>query len=60
MMEPPYAGRHVRWCERSHGELIPMLLLDFIDLSIVMIHSVNAPEGSVLLRWQPDSLCQLR
>ena len=28
MMEPPYAGRHVRWCERSHGELIPMLLLD--------------------------------
>ena len=33
MMEPPYAGRHVRWCERSHGELIPMLLLDFIDLN---------------------------
>lgn len=29
MMEPPYAGRHVRWCERSHGELIPMLLLDY-------------------------------
>ena len=27
-MEPPYAERHVRWCERSHGELIPMLLLD--------------------------------
>ena len=29
-MEPPYAERHVRWCERSHGELIPMLLLDCI------------------------------
>ena len=29
-MEPPYAERHVRWCERSHGELIPMLLLDLI------------------------------
>ena len=28
MMEPPYAERHVRWCERTHGELIPMLLLD--------------------------------
>ena len=27
-MEPPYAERHVRWCERSHGEIIPMLLLD--------------------------------
>ena len=26
--KPPYAERHVRWCERSHGELIPMLLLD--------------------------------
>ncbi|MFA6884355.1 MAG: hypothetical protein WCQ55_04540, partial [Paludibacteraceae bacterium] len=26
--EPPYAERHVRWCERSHRELIPMLLLD--------------------------------
>ena len=29
-MEPPYAERHVRWCERSHGELIPMLLLDYM------------------------------
>ena len=28
-MEPPYAERHVRWGERSHGELIPMLLLDW-------------------------------
>ena len=27
-MEPPYAERHVRWCERTHGGLIPMLLLD--------------------------------
>lgn len=26
--KPPYAERPVRWCERSHGELIPMLLLD--------------------------------
>ena len=29
-MEPPYAERHVRWCERTHEEIILMLLLDFI------------------------------
>jgi hypothetical protein len=26
--KPPYAERHVRWCERTVGELIPHLLLD--------------------------------
>ena len=26
--EPPYAEPLVRWCGRTHGELIPMLLLD--------------------------------
>lgn len=36
MMEPPYAGRHVRWCERSHGELIPMLLLDFQNTAVMV------------------------
>ncbi|MFA6778545.1 MAG: hypothetical protein WCU80_02020, partial [Paludibacteraceae bacterium] len=30
--EPPYAERHVRWCERSHRELIPMLLLDYLPI----------------------------
>ncbi|MEI6054754.1 MAG: hypothetical protein WCR55_01735 [Lentisphaerota bacterium] len=25
---PPYAERHVRWCERSVAELISYLLLD--------------------------------
>ena len=29
IMEPPYAERHVRWCERTLGELILMLLLDY-------------------------------
>jgi hypothetical protein len=27
--KPPYAERHVRWCERTVGELIPHLLLDY-------------------------------
>ncbi|MCF6403677.1 hypothetical protein L3C95_12370, partial [Chitinophaga filiformis] len=26
--EPPYAERHVRWCERTVGEVIPYFLLD--------------------------------
>ncbi|HEY4322473.1 MAG TPA: hypothetical protein VGN20_00765, partial [Mucilaginibacter sp.] len=26
--EPPYAERHVRWCERTVGEIIPYFLLD--------------------------------
>lgn len=43
MMEPPYAGRHVRWCERSHGELIPMLLLDCPNL-IKSLRSVKIEE----------------
>nr|DAM80891.1 MAG TPA: hypothetical protein [Caudoviricetes sp.] len=30
-MEPPYAERHVRWCERTHEEIILMLLLDFMS-----------------------------
>ena len=29
-MEPPYAERHVRWCERTHEEIILMLLLDYV------------------------------
>ena len=27
--EPPYTERYVRWCERTPGELITRLLLDF-------------------------------
>ena len=27
--EPPYAERHVRWCERTVREIIPYFLLDF-------------------------------
>ena len=27
--EPPYAERHVRWCERTPGQLMTGLLLDF-------------------------------
>ncbi|AEW02261.1 hypothetical protein Niako_6035 [Niastella koreensis GR20-10] len=26
--EPPYAERHVRWCERTVREVIPYFLLD--------------------------------
>ena len=41
MMEPPYAERHVRWCERTHGELIPMFLLDLDNLTIsLFIYSI--------------------
>jgi hypothetical protein len=28
-VEPPYAGRHVRWCERTAVQLMDSLLLDF-------------------------------
>ncbi len=34
-MEPPYAERHIRWCDRMHGELIPMLLLDFVSTRVL-------------------------
>lgn len=27
--EPPYAERHVRWCERTVREVIPYFLLDY-------------------------------
>ena len=30
LYEPPYAERHVRWCERTAGELITCLLLDLV------------------------------
>lgn len=29
LIEPPYTERYVRWCERSEGEIIAFLLLDF-------------------------------
>ena len=29
--EPPYAERHVRWCERTAVQIMDSLLLDFID-----------------------------
>ena len=32
--KPPYAGRHVRWCERTVGEIIPHLLLDCRKVAI--------------------------
>ena len=30
LIEPPYAERHVRWCEGTATELISCLLLDYI------------------------------
>ena len=27
--KPPYAERHVRWCERTVREVIPYFLLDY-------------------------------
>src|SRR5690606_17579421 len=30
--KPPYAERHVRWCERTEREIIPFLLLNFKHL----------------------------
>ena len=30
MIEPPCTERYARWCERSVGEIIAYLLLDFI------------------------------
>ena len=29
LIEPPYTEPYVRWCERSEGEIIAFLLLDF-------------------------------
>ena len=29
LIEPPYTERYVRWCERSEGEIIAFLLLDW-------------------------------
>jgi len=39
--EPPYAERHVRWCERSGRELIPRLLLDFCNKPSVLYSNNN-------------------
>ena len=32
LIEPPCTERYARWCERSVGEIIVYLLLDFIGL----------------------------
>ena len=35
--KPPYAERHVRWCERTVKEIIPHLLLDFRGYLVIKI-----------------------
>ena len=30
VIEPPYAGRHVRWCERTAAQIMDSLLLDCV------------------------------
>ena len=39
--EPPYAERHVRWCERTVREIIPYFLLDYsrFHRAWFMVHS---------------------
>jgi hypothetical protein len=41
--KPPYAERHVRWCERTVGELIPHLLLDYLDIFLLQTF---CPDGA--------------
>ena len=48
-MEPPYAERHVRWCERTHGGLIPMLLLDFILENISEITFADKNGSAIII-----------
>ena len=39
IMEPPYAERHVRWCERTHEEIILMLLHIYLIFRICYSYS---------------------
>lgn len=45
IMEPPYAERHVRWCERTHEEIILMLLLDFRGM-FINVFSIGLRENN--------------
>jgi hypothetical protein len=47
--EPPYAERHVRWCERTGNQLMITFLLDFViilfskamDQNLAMVYEIN-------------------
>jgi hypothetical protein len=43
--EPPYAERHVRWCERTVREIIPYFLLDLGEFSGWYINWPDYPPG---------------
>ena len=37
LIEPPCTERYARWCERSVGEIIVYLLLDFVLFSQLVL-----------------------
>ena len=47
--EPPYAEPLVRWCGRTHGELIPMLLpnlpMSYLEVHHAIVHSAERRHG---------------
>jgi hypothetical protein len=48
--EPPYAKRHVRWCESTVREIIPYFLLDYnlkSQAAAILIRP-SLPQGSAL------------
>jgi hypothetical protein len=40
--KPPYAERHVRWCERTVREIIPYFLLDLYDKRYARCEAMEA------------------
>ena len=48
LIEPPYTERYVRWCERSEGEIIAFLLLDFF----LTVNLPDVPESWIIAAEQ--------
>ena len=55
--KPPYAERHVRWCERTVREIIPYFLLDCFPCMHIMCGN-SANHGR--LRWAMQPYAQPR
>jgi len=48
LIEPPCTERYARWCERSVGEIIAYLLLDYMRLSETAL--TNIREKRIMVR----------
>ena len=41
--EPPYAERHVRWCEGTGNQIMITFLLDFISKLLMVLFNNDLP-----------------